>query len=90
MDEQTTVDVAERIDRALPGWRANGLDERYDDLLTRENAIGHDASEMETGAHYDYKTQRWVEGHDHGHLDVMELLPLIFCGSDLATCLGTS
>ena len=55
------------------------------DILERECATGADAELMDQGTHYDYTTQRWVDGHDHAHyLD--DTAPLVFCGADLATC----
>ena len=84
----STETTTERLDQAVKGWHAHGLDSRYDDILNRANATGADAGEMAQGSHYDYRTQHWVYGHDQAHTDSIGKLPLIFCGSDAETCLG--
>ena len=63
------------------------MDARYDDLLLRADATHDDAAEMARGSHYDYRTQEWVDGHDHAHcVSNDETAPLMFCGADLDTC----
>jgi len=57
------------------------------DILTFENATGADREQMTRGCHYDYKSQRWIDGHDHAHCD-SDTGPLMFCGADLVTCQG--
>ena len=56
----------------------------WDVLLPGEGTFKDDA-EMARGTHYDYKAQRWVDGHDHAHI-YSDDSPLIFCGADRETC----
>ena len=70
---------------------ALGLDRRYDDIIEPVDAEGNDLAAMSRGYHYNYRTQEWVEGHDHAHYATGdESLPLLFCGSDVTTCCGIS
>ena len=68
----------------------NAVEPRSDwDTMSRANARGADANEMDTGHHYDYKAQTWVQGHDHAHIRTAgHSAPLMFCGADEITCLG--
>jgi len=86
MSTETTK--MERLDQAVKGWHAHGLDSRYDDILDRAHATGTDAGEMAQGSHYDYRAQRWNDGHDHAHTDSICMGPRIVGGRDTETCLG--
>ena len=48
---------------------------------------------MDSGCHFDYVTQTWVDGHDHAHVyddgtGNVDDSPLVFCGADRETCEG--
>jgi hypothetical protein len=38
------------------------------------------------GCHYDYRNQKWADGHDHAHTESKASIDLLFCGADQATC----
>lgn len=57
------------------------------DVLWFDVASGDDREQMEQGSHYDYRSQRWVDGHDHAHY-LTDSGPLMFCGADVVTCQG--
>ena len=46
-----------------------------------------DQAKMDKGCHYNYRSQKWEDGHDHAHY-LEDSGPLYFCGSDVLTCTG--
>ncbi len=54
------------------------------DVLYREHANATEAATMDGGHHYDYRAQRWIDGHDHAHFASDGRL--LFCGADRVTC----
>lgn len=64
-----------RRDHAMPTW----------DILERSCAYGDDAVTMSKGCHYNYRHQKWEDGHDHAHY-CHDRGALMFCGADLASC----
>lgn len=59
------------------------------DTLQVRHATGDDAVAMGYGSHYDYQSQRWVDGHDHAHCGPDDSRPLMFCGVDFKSCTGS-
>lgn len=65
-----------------------------DDVLELRWADEADREAMSHGCHFDYRSQQWVDGHDHAHIwsdlnfTALGGGPLAFCGADLATCQG--
>lgn len=63
----------------------------FEEVLELRYAEGDDLAAMQQGCHYDYRAQKWVDGHDHGHMSGetwadADAAPLSFCGADAATC----
>lgn len=58
----------------------------YDDILLYSEADQAERAEMNTGCHFDYKAQTYVDGHDHAHTD-NTAAPLMFCGAAVESCL---
>jgi hypothetical protein len=60
-------------------------------IIPREYAGPELARYMDSGCHYDYKAQVWMDGHDHVHV-IEGTGPrgraVVYCGADLASCQG--
>lgn len=71
-----------------------GLDARYDDVIGFGDLSGTAVGEADraaflaAGPAYDYQAQRWMDHPDHAHMAQVGDLPLLFCGSDITTCVG--
>lgn len=97
MTKTTCETLAERI-----GFlHTMGLDARYDDVLAlgdvfadgtpSEVANADHAAFLNAGPAYDYQAQAWMDHADHAHMCTAladSHLPLLFCGSDITTCVG--
>jgi hypothetical protein len=57
-------------------------------ITTPDEVQGAELWLMRSGCHFNYTTQTWIDGHDHGHYEEFDS-PLTFCGADLATCQST-
>lgn len=62
----------------------------YDDIITPAWAGPDDLALLQTGHHFDYKAQVYVDGHDHAHYspELDGESELLFCGADIVTCWG--
>lgn len=72
-----------------------GLDRRYDDVIGREELSDTDVGRADrlafvrAGRAFDYQAQSWMVMNDHAHFATGdEGLPLLFCGSDITSCVG--